>query len=48
MLIQQIANRIHEWFQTKREIDRVHHLDDHLLADMGIKRHEIERRVKGR
>jgi|EndMetStandDraft_5_1072996.scaffolds.fasta_scaffold256487_2 uncharacterized protein YjiS (DUF1127 family) len=48
MLIQQIANRIHEWFQTKREIDRVHHLDDHLLADMGLKRHEIDRRVKGR
>jgi uncharacterized protein YjiS (DUF1127 family) len=48
MLIKQIANRIHEWLQTRREIDRVHLLDDHLLADMGIKRHEIERRVKGR
>jgi uncharacterized protein YjiS (DUF1127 family) len=48
MLIQQIASRIHEWFLTKREIDRVHQLDDHLLADMGLKRHEIGRRVKGR
>ena len=48
MLIQQIANRIQAWFTTRREIDRVHHLDDHLLADMGIKRFEIERRVKGR
>lgn len=48
MLIEQIATRIQAWFQTRREIDRVHRLDDHLLADMGIKRYEIERRVKGR
>ena len=48
MLIQQIASRITEWFLTKRDIDRVRFLDDHLLKDMGINRYEIERRVKGR
>jgi len=48
MLLQQITNRITEWLMTRRQIDRVHHLDDRLLADMGINRHEIERRVKGR
>ena len=48
MVFQQIANRITAWFKTKREIDRVHFLDDHLLADMGITRKEIDRRVKGR
>lgn len=47
MLLQQIASRIAQWIATTHEIDKVQFLDDRLLADMGIKRRDIERRVRG-
>ena len=48
MLVQQIVKRIQVWFEAARDVERVRFLDDHLLKDMGIKRFEIERRIKGR
>jgi uncharacterized protein YjiS (DUF1127 family) len=48
MLLQQITSRIAAWITQRREIDKVRFLDDRLLADMGVERREIIRRVKGR
>lgn len=48
MLLQQIASRITAWLSTGYEIEKLRSIEDRLLTDMGIKRDDIVRRVKGR
>lgn len=48
MTLRQIVTQFTEWFQTVREIERLRSVDDRTLDDMGIKRSEIARLVKGR
>jgi uncharacterized protein YjiS (DUF1127 family) len=48
MLLQQIASRIAAWLNTGREIENLRHIEERLLTDMGIKRDDISRRVRGR
>lgn len=43
-----LLQRVHDWLALRGDIYRLQGLDDHLLADMGIQRDEIEQRVKGR
>jgi len=48
MLLQQIASRITAWLSTGYQIEQLRNIEDRLLTDMGIKREDINRRVKGR
>lgn len=36
-----LTRRISEWTRIRRDIQRLRHLDDHLLADLGIERERI-------
>lgn len=38
--------RFRAWRRDRRAIIQLHALDDHLLADMGIERRDIRRRVR--
>jgi uncharacterized protein YjiS (DUF1127 family) len=48
MTVQQVLNKITQWLVSGSEIERLEGLDDRLLRDMGIRRKDIARRVKGR
>ena len=45
ILIRLVRNRIHAWM-VWRTIENLQCLDDRVLADIGIARHEIEFRVR--
>lgn len=38
--------RFRTWRRYRRAIIQLHALDDHLLADMGVERRDIRRRVR--
>lgn len=48
MLLHDITRTVHEWIRTERQIHRLRWLDERLLDDMGIARHDIAARVRGR
>lgn len=48
MLLQQIVSRVSAWLSTGRDIENLRHTEERLLTDMGIRRKDIVRRVKGR
>ena len=45
-LIKSKLAAIETWQRQKEMIDLLHQLDDHMLADIGIHRHEIETIVR--
>jgi uncharacterized protein YjiS (DUF1127 family) len=45
-LIKSKLAAIETWQRQKEMIDLLHQLDDHVLADIGIRRHEIETAVR--
>ena len=45
VIVRAVRNRLHAWM-VWRTIDRLHHLDDRTLKDIGIPRGEIEFRVR--
>lgn len=47
-MLHALARRLADWSQTRRDIALLRHLDNHLLADMGIERRQIARLVRGR
>jgi uncharacterized protein YjiS (DUF1127 family) len=48
MMIRQVVSRLTAWLSTGYAIERLRNVEDRLLTDMGIRREDIERRVKGR
>ena len=48
MLLQDLTTVLVDWFKTNRAIKHLRDVDSRLLADMGIDRKEISRRVRGR
>ena len=46
-MFKSITRRVLEWHRIRRAVQKLDRFDDHLLADMGIPRHEIAARVKG-
>lgn len=47
-MLHDLKRRIAEWQRTRRAITRLRHLDDYLLADIGVAREDIAWRVSGR
>ena len=47
-MLHDLTKRIAERLRIRRDIRKLAGLDDHLLADIGIPRDEIARRVTGR
>ena len=43
-----VSTRVHNWQATREAIRELHRLNDHLLRDIGIERHEIESVVRRR
>lgn len=43
-----LAGRFRNWRDGSNAIWHLRRLDDHLLADLGLEREEIARRVRGR
>lgn len=46
IILQKLAAALRQEFQTRAVIRNLHALDDRLLADIGIERHEIEIMVR--
>ena len=47
-MLRTLVRRIIEWVNIRHDITRLDRLDDHLLADIGIERNQIEAFVHGR
>jgi uncharacterized protein YjiS (DUF1127 family) len=47
-MLHSLNRRLLQWLLDTRDIQRLEQLDDKLLADIGIARHEIAIRVRGR
>lgn len=43
-----LGGRFRDWRQSRQSVWHLRRLDDHLLADLGVKREQIAARVKGR
>jgi uncharacterized protein YjiS (DUF1127 family) len=46
-MLHELTNRILERIRINRDIRRLRSLDDRLLKDAGVERHEIVPRVRG-
>lgn len=46
-MLHDLARRIAERLRINRDIKRLRRFDDHLLADIGVAREHIARRVSG-
>lgn len=47
-MLQFIHHRLRDWLFTQADIQRLRAIDDRLLADMGLDRTTMARRVRGR
>lgn len=45
-MLDQFFNRLAEWRRLRRDVHRMQHLDDRLLADLGVSRTDIAAAVR--